>query len=202
MRTLLHGMALALSALLISSPKAYSADREWTDLLTHNLRDWSRSEVGRSPWRLTADGTLVCDRGNEFIVPDREFADGTLKFEYRFRTNGEKKGFKAAVWARRTTEGSGCRIALGDNCGTLSATFQGASDRTKSVEEKPGANAAKPAGEWNQVRIVLEGRAVNVFVNEKQVASFSNCDTSQGLIAFEDEGSVVEFREILWKNGK
>lgn len=202
MRTLLHGIALGLTAFLFSSTKANSTDREWTDLLGHNLRGWSRSEVGRSPWRLTAEGSLVCEKGNEFIMPDQEFGDGTLKFEYRFRTNGEKKGFKAAVWPRRTTEGNGCRVALGDDCGTLSATFQGSSDRTKSIEEKPIQNAAKPAGEWNQVRIVLSGRTVNVFVNEKQVASFSNCDTTQGLIAFEGQGSIVEFREVLWKSGK
>jgi hypothetical protein len=145
---------------------------------------------------------MVCEKGNEFIMPDQEFGDGTLRFEYRFRTNGEKKGFKAAVWPRRTSQGTGCRVALGDDCGTLSATFQAASDRTKAVDEKPIAKAAKAAGEWNEVRIVLAGRTVNVFVNDKQVSSFSQCDTTQGLIAFEAEGSTVEFRDVLWKNGK
>jgi hypothetical protein len=202
MPTLLRGTALGLIALVLSSPQATSADREWTDLLAQNLKGWSRSEVGRTPWRMTVEGTLLCERGNELLVPDREFADGTLKFEYRFRTNGEKKGFKAAVWVRRSTQGTGCRVALGDDCGTLSASFQAASDRTKTVEEKPLAKAAKPAGEWNEVRFVLAGRTVNVFVNDKQVASFSQCDTNEGLIALEAEGSTIEFRELMWKGGK
>jgi len=202
MRTLLLGLWIALIATQYSPPRAMSAEREWTDLLAHNLRDWTRTGDGKNPWRLTAEGSLVCEKGNELYTPDREFADGTFKFEYRFRPNGEKTGFKAAVWARQSRNGFGCRVALGDNCGALSATFQGASDRTKSLEEKPLTKAARPIGEWNQVLVVLEGRMVNVSVNDKLVASFSQSDTTKGLISLEAEGSTVEFRDVMWKNGK
>jgi hypothetical protein len=201
MRALLLGLSISLVATLSSTTQVIGAD-QWTDLLARNLKDWSRTGDSKNPWRLTAEGGLVCEKGHELYMPDREFGDGTLKFEYRFRANGEKKGFKAAVWARRTIHGNGCRVALGDDCGSLSASFQAASDRTKTIEEKPSEHAAKPIGEWNQVRVVLQGRTVIVFINEKQVAAFSQSDSTKGMIAFEGEGSIVEFREVLWKNGK
>lgn len=201
MRPMLFALAIALTASLFSTPRTTAADRNWTNLLSRNLRDWSRSGEGKNPWRVAPEGTLVCEKGNGFLMPDHEFGDGTLKFEYRFRPNGEKKGFKAAVWARRTNQGGGCRVSLGDDCGALSASFQGASDRTKFIEDKPLANAARPIGEWNEVRMELDGRTVNVFINELLVASFSNCDSTTGLIALEAEDSVIEFREVMWKNG-
>jgi hypothetical protein len=201
MRTLLITALIGLAAAILSTPRAKSQEGEWVDLFANDLRDWSRSEGGRNPWRMTTARSLYCEReAAEMYIPEREFADGTFKFEYRFRPTGEKTGYKAAVWARRTLEQTGCRIALGDNCGSLSATFQGASDRVKTLEEKPAVNPKREPGEWNQVRIVLAGKSVTVFVNDKEVVSFNQCDTNRGLIALEAEGVEVEFRDVKWKD--
>ena len=202
MRALFCTLFIGLAAAVLTAPRALSQDNEWTDLFGRDLKDWSRSGTGASPWRMTTDRTLTCERGTEVYIPEREFFDGTLKFEYRFRPNGEKNGYKAAVWARRTLHETGFRVALGDDCGTMTAVFQGGSDRTKMLEEKPAENAAKLIGEWNQVRISLEGRSATVYINDKQVASFSQCDSIRGLIALEADGSEVEFRNVWWKDGK
>jgi hypothetical protein len=203
MRTLLTVCAIGLVSAILSTPRVKSQEGEWEDLFANSLRDWSRSGDGENPWRITTGRTVYCQPGAaEVYIPEREFGDGTLKFEYRFKPTGEKKGYKAGVWARRTLEGSGCRVALGDDCGTLNATFQGASDRLKTLEEKPATNPIKAPGEWNQVRIALNGSTMMVFVNDTEVASFYQCDTARGLVALEAEGVEVEFRNMMWKEGK
>jgi hypothetical protein len=201
MRTLFCSLKIGLVALFLATP-APSQDKEWTDLFANNLRDWTRTGTGATPWRLTASNSLVCERGSEMYIPEREFYDGTLKFEYRFHKTSEKTGYKASVWTRRTLYDTGCKVALGDDCGYMTGYFQAASDRVKTVEEKAPEDAAKPIGEWNQVRIVLEKRSVVVFINDKQVAAFNKSNTTKGMIALEGEGSTVEFRNVMWKDAK
>jgi hypothetical protein len=205
MRTPLTVFALGLVAGLIGSPQAASQDREqWTDLLANNLRDWSRSGSGKSPWSLTGSGTLVCAPANEFYVPEREFGDGTLQFQYRFRPDSRnpKAVYKASLSVRRSIEGGGCRVSLGENCGTIGATIVAGSDREKILEMKAPPNLAHPAGEWNDVEVRFKGRAVEVRINGKEASSFDGCDLTQGLIAFEVEGFDTEFRSVRWKEGK
>jgi hypothetical protein len=202
MRNLLLVSLIGLVAALLTAPRAIPQENDWVDLFGNDLRDWERSGFGKTPWRFTTNRTLICQDGSELFLPDREFRDGTIKFEYRFRPTGEKFGYKGAVWARRTLSESGCRVALGDDCGAMSASFQGGSDRTKTLNEKPATSPAKPIGDWNQVRIRLEGRSVTVFINDKEAASFNRCDTVGGLFALEADGSEIEFRDLLWKEGK
>lgn len=198
----LRTLGLALAAVL-AVPALGDEPAEWKDLFARDLKGWSRSGIGKSPWHVAGDHTLTCSAGAaELLAPDREFADGTLRFEYRFVPTDKKDGYKAAVWARRTQKGTGCRVALGDDCGTLSVTVQGASDRLRSFDAKPADSPARAIGLWNQVKVQLRGKAVDVYVNGRAVASFARCDTDRGVIAFEAAGSEVEFRKVMWKDAK
>src|SRR3954452_19940653 len=98
MRNLLVVLAIGLMAALLSSPPAISQDTDgWSDLLGQNLKDWTRLGDGKNPWRLSSDRILSCGKATDAYAPDNEVADGTLKFEYRFKPTGEKTGYKAAV---------------------------------------------------------------------------------------------------------
>jgi len=203
MRTLFTTLAIGLTAALLSGPRAVSQEAaQWEDLLARDMRDWSRSVGGESPWRMTGDRTLYCNRGNELYIAERDFADGTLKFEYRFRPTDKATGYQAAVWARRTVRGSGCKLSLGDDCGKISASFQGGSDREKTFEVKPTDNPAKKIGEWNEVELTLKDKSVQIRINGKEIEGFENSDTNRGLFALEAEGSEVEFRSVKWKEEK
>jgi hypothetical protein len=200
MRTLLFVPAVGLVAAIVGNlPVACQEEPGTVDLLAGSLKDWTRMGVGKSPWRLTADRQLVCAAANDAYVPDTEFPDGTLEFQYRFRPTGAKTGFKASVWARRTLHSAGCKMALGDDCGTLVGTFDGASDRAKEVTVKPAEPVARPIGFWNTVRVEMCGRSVRFTINGKPAGSFDQCDNERGLVFFEAEGSAIEFRRILWK---
>lgn len=202
MRTLLLVPTVGLVAALIAAPPVSSQEPGWVDLVGRDLKDWTRMGVGKNPWRLTADRGLICARAHDAMVPDNEFHDGTLKFEYRFQPTGEKTGYKASLSVRRTLSSGGCKVALGDDCGTMTATFQGSSDRSKEVESRPPGPMARPVGEWNQVEVRMEGRSVVVTINGKVAASFDRCDTTHGLVYFEAEGSEIEFRKLHWREAK
>ena len=203
MRTMFTTLAIGLTAALMNGPHAASQEAaQWEDLFGQDLKDWSRSGSGKSPWRITTDRTLYCSGATELYIPERDFADGTLKFEFRFRLTDKKTGYQAAVWARRTIGGTGYKISLGDDCGKLSAIFEAGSDRQKTFEQKPETSPAKKIGEWNEVELILKDRRVQVRVNGKEITGFGNCDTDRGLFALEAEGSEVEFRSVKWKEAK
>src|SRR4051794_27484818 len=93
MRTAIVVFAIGLGAALIPGPQIASQDKsapvksdkpEWTDLFAKQFKDWTRDGVGKSPWRMTADGNLACAAAEDALGPNRHFKDGTLKFEYRF----------------------------------------------------------------------------------------------------------------------
>jgi len=164
------------------------------------MRDWSRSGSGPSPWQLTSERTLVCTPAYEIFVPEWEFGDGTLRVEYRFRPDDRKKVVhRGAVLLRRTLDYSGCKVNLGDDCGTISATVVASSDRDKLVEIKAPPGLAKPAGQWNEIEFHLTGRTVTVYVNGKEASSFERCEVDRGLVALEAEGTEIEFRLMRWK---
>ena len=124
MRTVLTILAIGFAASVLGGPPAASyAEDAWQDLLGRDLRDWSRSGSGPSPWQLSSDRVLVCAPANEIYVPEWEFGDGTLRIEYKFpRDKGKKVDHRAGLLVRKTIDTNGCKVSLGDDCGTISAT--------------------------------------------------------------------------------
>ncbi len=202
MRTSTVARPVLLAVLLSASPAVSRDGADWVDLLGRDLKDWTRLGTGKNPWRLAADGTLICTPATDAYAPDAEFWDGTLRFDYRFRPTGEKTGYRASVAARRSDSSAGCKVALGDHCGTITGTFVGASDAVKELEIRPTEKLGRPAGEWNHVELRMAGQTVRVTINGKVAGSWERCTSGHGLVNFEAEGSEIEFRSIHWKDGK
>src|SRR3954467_11710989 len=147
MRTLLLVPAFGLAAALLADPPASSQDPSAaTDLFARDLHDWTRLGDGPNPWRLTADRTLVCAAAADALTPDREFADGTLRFEYRFRPVDGKTSYKASLSVRR--EGGGGRRPGGRR----DRVPGGPGGRVRDVDrlgpgrQRPAARSRVPAG--------------------------------------------------------
>src|SRR5215217_4274696 len=155
MRSLITVLAIGfVTSLLGGLPAASQEKAEWADLLARDCKDWSRDGGGPSPWRLAADRTLTCAGAADVVGPDRTFGDGTLRFEYRFRptTGGEKKGYKAGLYVRGRGNASWCRLGLGDDCGALTGSFVGSSDRQQTLDLPGPAGLAREPGYWNLVK--------------------------------------------------
>ena len=100
-----------------------------------------------------------------------------MKFEFRFRPTYKKSPYQAAVWVRRTRSGTGCKISLGDDCGKLSATYEGGSDRQKTFEEKPESRPAKKIGEFSGK--ACDPAVVKAFQQAFEAGLLGQMDTSQ-----------------------
>lgn len=201
MRTVLTILGIGFAASVLGGPPAAShAEDAWQDLLGRELRDWSRSGSGPSPWQLSSDRVLVCAPAHEIYVPEWEFGDGTLRIEFKFpRDKGKNVVHRAGLILRKTIDTNGCKVSLGDDCGTISAIVIGSSDREKLIEMKAPQGLAKPAGEWNLIEVRLTGRTAAVTVNGKEAATYDRCEVDRGFIALEAVGSEVEYRTVWWK---
>jgi hypothetical protein len=203
MRTVFFVAAVGLVASLFGMPAASQDPAGGTDLFERNLKDWSRTGTGTNPWRLTTGDTLIVDgRVSEQLIPERVFASGTLTFDYRFRVTRDTTNYRGALFVRRSQEGKGVRLDLGDDCGALTASYTGSSDREKTIEDRPSKKVAKPIGDWNTVEVICEGRSITVKVNGKAASALTQVELETGLIALAAEGSEMEFRRMYWKEGK
>jgi len=69
----------------------------------------------------------------------------------------------------------------------------------------PKANAAKPAGKWNKVKIALRGDHLKAWLNGKKIQDLSLKGTpvedrpKEGYIALQDHGLDMWFRNIRIK---
>jgi hypothetical protein len=202
MRTLLVIAVVGLAAAVVGIPQAAGQESGWTDLLRRDLKDWTRMGEGKNTWRLTTARTLVGGPAEDTMAPDTDFRDGTLKFEYRFTQTRAKTGYKASVTARWLKGFPGCKVDLGDDCGTITGAFVAASDQYKELTLKPPTKVGRPIGEWNQVKLVVKETAVTVFINGRETGVFERCMQNHGLFLFSSEGSEIEFRRIEWRDAK
>jgi hypothetical protein len=203
MRALVLVPAIGLFAALMGLPPAAGEDTAgWTDLLGRNLKDWTRIGDGKNPWRLSADHVLSCGPTTDTMAPDIDFRDGTIQFEYRFRPTKENTGYKASVTARWTRSKRGCKIDLGDDCGTITGAFVAASDSYKELTIPPVEKPGRAPGEWNHVKLVMQGTSVKAIINGRVCGPFERCMTDHGMVQFSAEGSEIEFRRIEWRAGK
>lgn len=63
----------------------------------------------------------------------------------------------------------------------------------------PTENRTKPHGEWNHYHITAIGGVIRLSVNGKEVSGGYNCNPAQGPLAFESEGSPIQFTNIMIK---
>ncbi|HEX2854470.1 MAG TPA: DUF1080 domain-containing protein, partial [Opitutaceae bacterium] len=58
------------------------------------------------------------------------------------------------------------------------------------------ATVEKPPGEWNTYEIVVSGDTITLTVNGTLVNRMTNVQPSAGMIAFQSEGTPIDFRNI------
>jgi hypothetical protein len=81
---------------------------------------------------------------------------------------------------------------------TVDPATRDADDKTKRhIWRTPkDADVERPAGEWNEYRIVCRGGSIELAVNGRGVNGGKECNLTRGRIALQSEGTDVEFRDI------
>lgn len=177
-------------------------------LFDGTLDGWQMVDGKRKEAWTVKDGVLVCSGGGGgWLMHRQQFSDFDLRLEYRISKRGNS-GVAIRSPIRGRPSAVGIEIQILDD-----PTYKGLkpSQHTGSVYSvvAPSKHAGKPAGEWNTMRIVCQGRQVRVEVNGEKVVD-ANLDDhkaaakqhpgilrTEGHIGLQDHGGKLEFRN-LW----
>ncbi len=154
--------------------------------------DWTVENgvlVGRNGTNWSTDPAV----SGSWLRTERQYRDFVLELEFAIQGN-------SGIFLRSSTE---------RNPAFTGYEMQILSDHGRTGNPYPtGAlydvisatrNVSRPTGEWNQVRILVEGSLIQILLNGELVVDYNNATRSpQGYIGLQnhDERSVVRFRNI------
>jgi hypothetical protein len=131
--------------------------------------------------------------GND-LRTDKTFADFRLYTEFRY-----PKGSNSGIYLRGRYE-----VQIEDNCGQ-----EPDSERIGGVYGflTPSVNAAKRAGEWQTLEIILVGRVVTVLLNGERIidrqtipgitgGALDSNEGAPGPILLQGDHGPIEFRKV------
>jgi hypothetical protein len=185
---------VAFTAVLWHSQQASGqADAGWVTLFDgKNLDNWN--QIGDANWKL-ADGVVMADKGNGFLVSKNSYTDFEIKAEF---------------WVDAVANsGIFIRCTNPDKVGTDSAYEVNIFDTRPDPSYGTGAivNVAKvspmpKAGEkWNDYEIVAKGPKFIVTLNGvRTVDGVEDGKFKSGRIALQYGAGVVKFRKVLVKS--
>jgi hypothetical protein len=177
---------------------AAQADAGWTTLFDGtNLDNWS--PIGTANWKL-ADGALVADNGDGFMVSKNDYGDFSLRAEFWIEAKTNSGVFIRCTDPNSVSSKTGYEVNIWDTrpdpkYGT------GAIGGVSAVDPMPHA-----ADKWNVYEIMAKGDTFNVVLNdEKTVVNAHSDKFAKGRIALQhgkgvtDESGIVKFRKVQIK---
>lgn len=162
------------------------------------------------------DGTLARVSGGGDIVTVKEYENFDLRLEWKVAPGGNSGIFWRVSEDRNYVWETAPEMQILDD----DAHRDGLSPTTSAGADyalyAPKVDAAKPAGEWNSVRIRVDGANVTYWMNDKKIveyelwseewekrvgeSKFADLDgfgrNTKGHIALQDHGDAVWFRNI------
>jgi hypothetical protein len=164
-------------------------------------------------WSLDDDGVLHC-KGSPlgYLYTEKDYANFVLELDWRWPL-GKEPG-KGGVLIRTTgpdkiwPKSLEAQINVGDAgdfWGLDGFQLDGPADRKTSLEHpqfgklinvKKSAMVERPAGQWNQYKIVADGDTVTLEINGQTVNRATACETTPGKILLTAEGTAIEFRNV------
>lgn len=143
-------------------------------------------------------------RFEDYLYTKKKYGDFVLKLEYKLKEGGNS-GVFFRIGDREEPVDKGIELQILDSYGTpdeeMTAHDCGGIIRTAA----PSTNAAKPAGEWNEVKIALRGDHLKAWLNGKKIQDLSLEGTpvedrpDRGYISLQDHGLNMWFRNIRIK---
>ena len=167
-----------------------------------SLRGWTTLGQDWGAW-LVEDGAIKCSGlGGRWLRSLNQYKDFVLRLEFKVSQNCNSGIFIHAPLDARASR-IGMEIQIQDQA-------------EPSVDDQslgaiysvlpPRVYAGRPAGEWNEIEIMSEGRHVVVTLNGQEIQNFTLDDhkllrdrLSDGHIGLQDHGRPVWFRNIRIK---
>ena len=214
---------LALLAVVLVAAVAPAADTAkppegFTALFNgKDLTGWK--PTGKADVWSAEDGAIVCKGGGGgYLLTDKEYGDFEFRCEYKWAKDGGNSGVGIRTPEKGDPAYAGMEIQLIDDEGWEKVNGSKLADyqHTGSIYDVQPAKtqANKPVGEWNAVRIVCQGRKVQVELNGKELVN-ANLDDfekkfdkhpglkrEKGFIGFQSYNIRVDFRNVSIKELK
>jgi hypothetical protein len=132
-----------------------------------------------------ADGLIqLHGGGSPHLASQWPFDD----FDMRFQWKAHKKGYNSGFYVRSGREVNANQINLAEKaCGQLINGTAAA----KAVPE-----LQKPAGEWNDWRVLAEGDKLTFWCNGKEAWSVSGFKPASGYVGLQAEGAAIDFKNF------
>jgi hypothetical protein len=208
----------ALSAFLVSCAAADEVGEDWTPLFDgQTSAGWRGYRQERCPpgWQVV-DGALARMAEAGDLVTLEEFRDFELEFEWRLAPGGNSGVMFHVTEEHDAPWESGPEYQLLDDAAHRVGLDLRTSAGSNYAMHAPLPGAARPAGEWNQARLLVRGAHVEHWLNGRRVVQYelwsedwerrvSECKwkdhpdygrARRGRIALQDHGDPVAFRNL------
>lgn len=177
-----------------STNKLSQADQDAGFVSMFNGKDFTgwRFEGKESPPKELPDNWKVADEviqlsggGQPHLASASSYADFEMKFEWR----GLKEKYNSGFFIR-----SGEKV--GANQINLAHGAEGAFIGGKIAGAMAVPKLQKPAGEWNEWRVLAVGDKVTFWCNGQLAWEGTGLQTKEGYIGLQAEGAAMEFRKL------
>lgn len=147
----------------------------WRLLLDGTLDAWRGYRRDDAPAGWSAEGGTLSFTpgvdGGTLITRDR-FADFELALEWKVAEGGNSGVFYRVTEAERAPYWTGPELQVLDNKGHPDGRTPETSAGANYGLHAPGEDVTRPAGEWNEVRIVVRGAHVEHWMNGVRIVEY------------------------------
>ncbi|MBL8826690.1 MAG: DUF1080 domain-containing protein [Planctomycetaceae bacterium] len=143
-------------------------------------------DAKEAPNWLVKDGVIhLTGGGSPHLASDKEYGNFEMRFEWR----ALKEKYNSGFYIR-----SG--VKLGSNQINLAKGAEGTLMYGKSKGGVGVPNLQKPAGEWNDWRVVVEGDKATFYCNGQKAWDATGLVPEKGYVGLQAEGAALEFRNL------
>jgi len=185
-------MFVGFTALWQSRQASGQADAGWVALFDGtNLDNWN--QIGDANWRL-ADGVVVADKGNGFLVSKKDYGDFQIKAEFWVDDDANSGIFIRCTDPNKIGSKTGYEVNIFDKRPDPSYGTGAIVDVAKA------ATVLKAGGKWNTYEITAQGPKFTVTLNgTRTVDGGEDKRHASGRIALQYGAGVVKFRKVQIK---
>lgn len=188
---------LLVTALLLTL--GASAQKSRSIFNGRNLKGWTAH--GTEKWYV-ANGELVCESGPDkqygYLSTNKTYKNFELTLQFRQEANGNSGVFFRSSIEGTKISGWQCEVApLNNHTGGIYESY----GRGWLIQPKPEDEKWLKVGEWNDLRLIVNGDEVTTFLNGHQMIYLKDVKIGkgEGFIALQihDGGGIkVRWREI------
>jgi hypothetical protein len=171
-----------------------------------------KSATPPSGWQAIDDQLVRRDQGGDLMTAD-QFDNFELRLEWKVTKNGNSGIMYRVTDQGNQTYETGPEFQILDNAGHKDGQDPITSAGSNYALHPPARDVTRPVGEWNQVRLIVNGAHVEHWMNgvklleyellgedwEKRAKMPGYGRAKRGHLVLQDHGDLVSFRNIKIK---